>query len=122
MSKDLDELRERRNELILESEINRQILQLEFGQLSLKAVEWRRGLFKVNTLYKWLAPLAGVGLGFLGARKQMRHSQGRAHRGTRHNGHGKFNYLGLLAPFGSAALKQAFAFWRHSRRRSETQP
>lgn len=115
MSKDLKELCERKQELLLESDINRQIVALEISQLKLKSVEWRRGLLKAGTIYKWVAPLAGIGLGFFTARQQVRKTHARAH----HNGHGKFTYLNLLAPLGATAIRQAFQFWQHARRRNQ---
>lgn len=119
MSKGLEQLRQRKEELLLESEINRQIIALECSQLRLKAVEWRQGLMRVGTVYKWVAPLAGIGLGFFAAKKQVQHAQRRGLRNIRRNGHGKFDLLGLLAPLGATALKQGLQFWKHARRRSE---
>jgi hypothetical protein len=124
MPKDLDDLRSRKEELLLESEINRQIIAIECSQLRLKAVEWRRGLSRAGNVYKWVAPIAGVAMGFLAAKKQVKHAQRRGLHSIRHNGHGGFNFnlLGLLAPLGATALKQGFKFWRHARRgaRSES--
>ncbi len=113
MPKDLDELRARKVELLLESEINRQIMALECSQLRLKAVEWRRGLTKAGSLYKWVSPIAGIAMGFLAAKKQV---LGAEKRGRHNNGHGKFNLLSLLAPLGTIALKQGIQIWRHARR------
>jgi len=121
MPKDLDELRERKQELLLESEINRQIVALECSQLKLKAVEWRKGLMRIGTVYKWVAPLAGIGLGFFAAKKQVQHAQRKGIHNARHNGHGKFNLLSMLAPLGATALKQGFQFWRHARRRAQSE-
>jgi hypothetical protein len=117
MPKDLDDLRERKKELLLESDINRQIVSLEVSQIKIKAVEWRRGLMKAGTIYKWVAPLAGVGLGLFAARKQVAKAKPRAshHNG---NGHGKaFSYASLVGPLGATVLKQALNFWRHARDR-----
>lgn len=115
MSKGLEELRQRKEELLLESEINRQIIAIEVSQLKLKAADWRHSLARAGTVYKWVAPIAGVGLGFLTARKQAR----KAHLGARRNGHGdaagKLNYLALLGPLGASAIKQAMNYWRHRR-------
>lgn len=121
MSKELDELRQRKEELLLESEINRQIIALETSQLKLKAVEWRSGLSRVGSIYKWVAPLAGVGLGLLAARKQVATAKKRekaARRGHEHdgNGNGKAGLAALLAPLGMAAARQAFDMWRDHRR------
>jgi len=112
MPKDLDELAARKKELLFESDINRQILALESSQIKLKAIEWRRSLAKATTVYKWVAPLAGLGVGFFAARKQMKKSA--QHR---HNGHsrGKFSYLSMLAPLGATAVRQAINMWRRSR-------
>lgn len=123
MPKDLDLLRSRREELLLESEINRQIVGLEVSQLKLKAVEWRKGLSRVGTVYKWVAPLAGIGLGFFAAKKQVQHAQRRGAHNVRRNGHrsGKFDLLALLAPLGATALKQGFQFWRHARNRARSE-
>jgi hypothetical protein len=119
MSKDLDDLRSRKEELLLESEINRQIIALETSQLRLKAVEWRHGLTRAGSIYKWVSPLAGIAMGFFAAKKQVQHAQRRGIHNVRGNGHGKFNLMALLAPLGATALKQGFQFWRHARKRSE---
>ena len=112
----LTELRQRKKELLFESDINRQIVRVEFCQLSLKAAEWRRGLLKARSVYKWLAPLAGVGFGIYTMRKKM-HTHA---SGSKHNGHGprKSAYLNLLAPLGMAALRKAYGFWRDARKRN----
>jgi hypothetical protein len=55
-------------------------------------------------------------MGFFAAKKQVQRAE---RRSMRHNGHGKFNLMGLLAPLGTMALKQGFNFWRHARKRSE---
>lgn len=114
MSKDLKELRERKEELLLESEINRQIIALETGQLKLKAVEWRHSLAKAGAVYKWVAPLAGVGLGFFAARKQVKKAQ---HQNG-HGRHSKFTYLSLLGPLGSTVVRQGIRLWQQSRQRA----
>lgn len=110
----LDELRQRKEELLLESEINRQIIAIEVSQLKLKASDWRHSLAKAGAVYKWVAPIAGIGLGFLTARTQARKA---VRGGIRHNGNGagKLNYLALLGPLGASALKQAIQYWRHRR-------
>jgi len=109
----LAELRQRKKELIIESDINRQILRIEVCQLRLKAMEWRRGLLSARTAYKWIAPLAGMGFAFFSMRKKLH-----AHA-AKHNGHGrrKSAYLNLLAPLGVAALRKVYGFWRHARKR-----
>ena len=118
MPKELDKLRERKEELRLESEINRQIIALECSQLRLKAVEWRQGLTRVGTVYKWVAPVAGIAMGFLAAKKQVKNAQ---RRGLARNGGSKLNLLTLLAPLGATALKQGMQFWRYARRHSHSE-
>lgn len=118
MSQDLNELRERKQELLLESEINRQIVALEVGQLKLKAVEWRHGLTKVSSVYKWVAPLAGIGLGFFAAKKQVSKAQARGQRFGHGKGQKAFNYMGLLGPLGATALRQGISLWRQTRARA----
>src|SRR5882762_8239119 len=99
---ELAELRQRKKELLLESDINRQILRVEFCQLKLKTLEWKRGLLKVRTAYNWMAPAAGIFFALYGMRKKM-------HARAKHNGHGssKSAYLNLLAPLGMIALRKA---------------
>jgi hypothetical protein len=112
---ELAELRQRKKELLLESDINRQILRVEFAQLKMKAVEWRRGFLKARTAYNFIAPLAGIGLAIYGVKKKLH-----AHaEHPKHNGHarGKAAYLRLLAPLGVAAVRKAFDFWKHARKR-----
>jgi hypothetical protein len=110
----LDDLRQRKKKLLLESDINRQIVRVEFCQLRLKASEWRSSLLKARTAYNFIAPLAGIGFAIFAMRKKMH-----AHAATKHNGRGrrKSAYLNLLAPLGMAALRKAYGFWRHARRR-----
>jgi len=105
---DLAELRQRKKELLLESDINRQIVRVEFAQLALKASEWRRGLLKVRTAYNWLAPATGIFFAIYGMRKKMLGHVAR----TKHDGHGhgKAAYLNLLAPLGMAAFRKAYKF------------
>jgi hypothetical protein len=112
---ELEQLRQRKRELLLESDINRQILRVEYCQLKLKAFDWKRGLLKARTAYTWVAPLAGIGFAIYGMRKKM-------HAHVKHNGHGrgKSAYLNLLAPIGLAAVRKAFSFWRHARKRGAT--
>jgi len=119
MPKDLDDLRERKKELLLESDINRQIVSLEVSQIKIKAVEWRRGLTKAGTIYKWVAPLAGVGLGLLAARKQVNKAKAKG-AAAHHNGNGRsraFSYASLIGPLGATVVKQALNIWRHARHR-----
>lgn len=111
----LAELRQRKKELLLESDINRQILRVEFCQVKIKAIEWKRNLLKVRTAYNWVAPAAGIAFAVLGMRKKMRTS-------ARHNGRstGKAGYLNLLGPLGMIALRKAYGFWRHAKKRNAT--
>jgi hypothetical protein len=118
MSKELKELHDRKQELLLESEINRQIVALEVKQLQLKATEWRHGLAKAGNVYKWVAPLAGVGFGFFAARRQVHKAETRA---SRNNRRGRaFNYMSLLGPLGATALKQGLQIWRNVRSRAHS--
>ena len=114
----LAELRQRKKELLLESDINRQILRVEFCQVKIKAVEWKRNLLKVRTAYNWMAPAAGIALAVYGMKKKIRGQIG----GVKHNGHGsgKAGYLNLLAPLGMIALRKAYGFWRHAKKRNAT--
>ena len=112
---ELDQLAQRRKELLLESDINRQILRVEFCQLQIKAVEWRRNALKARTAYHWLAPAAGVFFAIYGMRKKMTaHAARVAHNGR---GKGKADYVKLFAPLGVAAVRKALDFWRHARKR-----
>ena len=53
----------RRRELLLESDINRQILELEWEQIHFRTANLKRGWLQSS--WKWAAPIAG----FLIARK-----------------------------------------------------
>jgi hypothetical protein len=121
MSQEVETLAKQKRELLLESEINRQILQIEINQLQTKASEWRQGLLKFSTAYKWVVPLAGAGLGFLTARKQVRNTARKvsAANGSQ-DGSGSLGYLALLAPLGSALLRRAYKKWRRSQRVAKT--
>lgn len=112
MSQDLKELAQRKQELLLESEINRQILSIEFNQLQLKAAEWRGRLAKAGTIYKFAAPVAGLAAGFFAARKRFG-GGGMFSGHNSHNGHdGKMRFVKMLLPLAAPALRQAFALWR----------
>ena len=108
-------MRQRKKELLLESDINRQILRVEFCQVKIKAVEWKRSLLKVRTAYNWMAPAAGIALAVYGMKKKM----GGQVKGVKHNGHGsgKAAYLHLLGPLGMFALGKGYGFWRHGKKR-----
>ncbi len=114
MSQGLAELRQRKKELLLESDINRQIIRVEVCQLQIKADEWKRSLLKARNILQWVGPVAGAGFGIFAMRKRM-HAQSN----TKQNGHtrGKSSYLKLLAPLGIAALRKAYGFWRYTRKR-----
>jgi hypothetical protein len=115
MSEGLAELRARKKELLLESDINRQIIRVEVCQLQLKADEWKCKALKMRTALQWIGPVAGAGFGIFAMQKKM-HAQLKAP----HNGHsrGKSSYLNLLAPLGIAALRKAYGFWRYARKRN----
>lgn len=116
---ELGQIQQRKKELLLESDINRQILRVECCQLKMKAVEWKRGILKARTAYHWMAPLAGVGFAVYGMRKKMQ-----SHAKGPHNGNGggrnKAVYMKLLAPLGMAAVRQAFNVWRRAKKRGST--
>lgn len=61
----LNALLRRKRELLVESDLNRQILRLEVDHLCLRANEVRRGFGWARNVWAWGAPLAG----FLFARK-----------------------------------------------------
>ena len=116
---DLDELRQRKRELLLESDINRQIVRVEFAQVKIKAIEWRQNLLKVRKVYQWMAPLSAIGFAIYGMRKKMLPGLGR----LKHSGNGhskKAAYMNLLGPLGAIALRKAFDFWKHTRKRGAT--
>src|SRR5215208_6881409 len=103
MSQGLAELRQRKKELLLESDINRQIIRVEVCQLQIKADEWKRKLLKMRNVLQWVGPVAGAGFGILAMRKRMHAQVSAKQNGTR----GKSSYLNLLAPLGLAALRKA---------------
>jgi len=113
---ELERLRQRKRELLLESDINRQILRVELCQLKLKASDWKRGLFKARTVYHWVAPLAGVSLAIYGMKKKMSAQAEAVKRNGR--ARGKADYVKLFAPLGAIALRKALSIWRHARRRT----
>lgn len=61
----LRELEARKRDLLLESDLNRQVLRLEVDQLCLRVGEIQRGFGWARNLWAWGAPLAG----FLMARR-----------------------------------------------------
>ena len=62
----LKTLQARKHELLLESEMNRQVLRIEYGNLAIEAGRLRRGYGWAQRAWTWAAPLAG----FLLARKR----------------------------------------------------
>lgn len=62
----LKAIQARKHELLLESELNRQVLRVECGKLAFKAEQFRRGYGWAQRAWTWAAPLAG----FLLARKR----------------------------------------------------
>jgi hypothetical protein len=64
----LKSLQARKHELLLESELNRQVLRIEFANLALEAGRLRRGYGWARRAWNWAAPLAGLLL----ARKRAR--------------------------------------------------
>lgn len=62
----LKAIQARKQELLLESELNRQVLRVECGKLAFKAGQFRRGYGWAQSAWTWAAPLAG----FLLARKR----------------------------------------------------
>ena len=61
-------LQARKHELLLESELNRQVLRVECGKLAFKTGQFRRGYAWAHSAWTWAMPLAG----FLLARKQRK--------------------------------------------------
>lgn len=61
----LRELQARKRELLLESELNRQVWRVEAGHLRLRAGQVQRGFDWAQNVWTWAAPVAG----FLLARK-----------------------------------------------------
>ena len=62
----LKAIQARKHELLLESELNRQVLRVECGKLAFKAGRFQRGYGWAQRAWTWGAPLTG----FLLARKQ----------------------------------------------------
>jgi len=61
----LARLQARKRELLLESDLNRQILRVEVGRLTVRAGQLKRGYGVAQNAWKWALPVAG----FLFARK-----------------------------------------------------
>jgi len=62
----LKALQARKRELLLESELNRQVLRVECANIAIEAGRFRRGYGWAQSAWTWAAPLAG----FLLARKR----------------------------------------------------
>lgn len=54
------ELEARKRDLLLESDLNRQLLRLECDQLNLRVGEIKRGVGWARNIWAWSAPLAGI--------------------------------------------------------------
>ncbi len=61
----MNELKQRRAALLLESELNRQALRVELLRAQMSVDRFRDGITSGQNLWKWVAPVAG----FLLARK-----------------------------------------------------
>ena len=61
----LSALRDRKRELLVESELNRQLLRVEVGRIRFQTERLKRGYGWAHGAWKWVAPIAG----FLFARK-----------------------------------------------------
>ena len=46
-------------ELLLESELNRQAFQVEYGRVRFRIEQYRRGYYWVHEAWRWAAPVAG---------------------------------------------------------------
>ena len=64
----LKQIQTRKRELLLASELNRQVLRVEAGQLLFRVEQFKRGYGWAHRVWKWAAPLAG----FLLARRFKR--------------------------------------------------
>jgi hypothetical protein len=114
----LDALAERKRELLLESEINRQILRVEFAQLGTKAEGWKRSLLRFGSVYKYLAPASAVFMAAYGIRKKVKEqNKPRFARNNSGDRDTKASVLAILAPLGLTAVKQAMGIWRQMKSR-----
>ena len=66
----LTALQSRKRDLLLESEVNRQLLRLELTKLRVSVERLRSGFTGGGNVWKWLAPVAG----FILARRVSRNS------------------------------------------------
>jgi hypothetical protein len=64
----LKAIQARKHELLLESELNRQVLRVECANIAIEAGRFRRGYEWVQRSWAWAVPLAG----FLLARKKTK--------------------------------------------------
>ncbi len=55
----IENLQARKRDLLRESELNRQTLQLELEHVRYRVRQWQRSLGWLQTGWKWAAPLAG---------------------------------------------------------------
>ena len=55
----VSQLQSRKRDLLLESDINRQILRLECEKVRVRIESWTRNWDRVQGIWKWLAPVAG---------------------------------------------------------------
>ena len=56
----MSDFQTRKRELLLESDLNRKVLQVEFGQWELHAARWQTRLGRAQTLWRVVNPLAQV--------------------------------------------------------------
>jgi hypothetical protein len=54
----MSDFQTRKRELLLESDLNRKVLQVEFGQWELRAVRWQTRLGRAHVLWRVVNPLA----------------------------------------------------------------
>jgi len=55
----MNDLQARKKELLLESELNRQLLRLEADHLRVRVQQYQRASDWIETGWKWAAPVAG---------------------------------------------------------------
>ncbi len=64
-------LQAHKQQLLLESELNRQVLRIECGKLAFRAGQFRRNFEWIHSAWIWAAPLAGF---LLARRRRKAHS------------------------------------------------
>jgi len=74
----LKAIQARKHELLLESELNRQVLRVECANIAIEAGRFRRGYEWVQRAWTWAVPLAG----FLLARKRKTKGAGAFTKGS----------------------------------------